>query len=353
MSAVLSQAAFADENTIRIFTTLESEIYTEAQPIKPFVDDFDAPLETGDSAFTYNQFELGVGYNQWQFGWQSRYDWTMKFDPDTARYMHIDKNNLDYEARNYRYYLDAQNITSHGVFLAYQFDLPEYKLSVQPKVSYFQSSHFQDGLVDGEIFGDSDQGDLSVDYYFSKDRLFKSFSPPPEPNGSGYSIDLDIEYQALDELRVGLKIKDLVHKIDFDQSGYVQGETSDIPFTTDANGNVVTQPTLRLQTSENNNFKAHSFSLPTRYRLWGDYRINNDFSTQLDIYRFASDTFVSGKVSWHFWDTSKLYAGYQTGADAFIVGVRSQYMGLEFKTDNTNLDKAYYASLNWYLQVSF
>ena len=75
---------FATTSPITVFSSLNSELYTESQPIKSFIDEFNQPVTKGDSAFTYNQFEIGVNYSNFSFGLQSRYDYVMEFDPDTA-----------------------------------------------------------------------------------------------------------------------------------------------------------------------------------------------------------------------------------------------------------------------------
>ncbi|MEI8642482.1 hypothetical protein P4S68_21705 [Pseudoalteromonas sp. Hal099] len=89
-TALLSPLASAN-NQFQIFTHFDAEIYTEAQPVQAFVDDFDEPIKSGDSAFTYNIFEIGVGYNNFKVGLQSRYDYVLNFDPDTALYTYLEK----------------------------------------------------------------------------------------------------------------------------------------------------------------------------------------------------------------------------------------------------------------------
>ena len=166
-SALLSPLASAN-NQFQVFTHFDAEIYTEAQPVQAFVDDFDAPLTSGDSAFTYNIFEVGVGYGNFKVGLQSRFDYVLNFDPDTAKYTHIEKNNLAFEDRYYTYYLDAKQATSNGIFASYDFKfLDKNALTITPKLSIFASTHFQDGIVDGRIYSDEVEGDISVDYNLS------------------------------------------------------------------------------------------------------------------------------------------------------------------------------------------
>ena len=200
-TALISPLASAD-NQFQIFTHFDAEIYTEAQPVQAFVDDFDAPLKSGDSAFTYNIFEVGVGYGNFKVGLQSRYDYVLNFDPDTAKYTHTEKNDLEFEDRFYTYYLDAKQATSNGVFVSYDFKfLDKNALTITPKLSVFASSHYQDAIVNGEIYSDEVEGAVTVDYNFSKDILFKKFSPSEKPEGLGYSLDIFADWQVNDELK--------------------------------------------------------------------------------------------------------------------------------------------------------
>ncbi|MGB6141893.1 MAG: hypothetical protein WBG55_16350, partial [Pseudoalteromonas rhizosphaerae] len=111
---LITPISYAAEQ-FQVFTTFDSEVYTEAQPVTAFIDDFDAPLTSGDSAFTYNVFEFGVGYGNFKVGYQSRFDYVLSFDPDTAVYFHTEKNDLPFEDRNYVYYLDGKQSTTNGL----------------------------------------------------------------------------------------------------------------------------------------------------------------------------------------------------------------------------------------------
>ena len=126
-STALTSPIVLANNQFQIFTYFDAEIYTEAQPVQAFVDDFDAPLTSGDSAFTYNIFEVGVGYNNFKIGLQSRFDYVLNFDPDTAKYTHTEKNDLEFEDRFYTYALDGKQATSNGVFVSYDFKFLDKK----------------------------------------------------------------------------------------------------------------------------------------------------------------------------------------------------------------------------------
>ena len=352
-SALLSPLASAN-NQFQVFTHFDAEIYTEAQPVQAFVDDFDAPLTSGDSAFTYNIFEVGVGYGNFKVGLQSRFDYVLNFDPDTAKYTHIEKNDLAFEDRYYTYYLDAKQATSNGIFASYDFKfLDKNALTITPKLSIFASTHFQDGIVDGRIYSDEVEGDISVDYNYSKDILFKKFTPPENPEGLGYSLDIFANWQVNDELHVGFSVKDLLYKTDYEDSGYVNGQTTEIPFSQNDNGDIITQPTVSLKTSSFGNTQSHDFDMKMRMQAFADYRINDRFSTQLTLKRYDQDTFSQLKGQVHFWDHWKVQAGYETKSKAYLVGIESEYFGLNLQTDSLDLDKAYYANINWYMNIKF
>jgi hypothetical protein len=341
------------DNNLIVFNTFNSEIYAEAQPIKAFTDDFDKQLTHGDSAFTYNQFEVGVSYKEFKFGMQSRYDYALEFDPDTALYTHIDKNKLQFEQRDYRYYLKAKNATTHGVFISYGYQLDEYNLIIIPKISFLSGKHYQDGKVEGTIFAGESQGKLNVDYYFSKDRLFKSFESNNALTSKGLSLDLDLHWNYSRDIKMGLSIKDLYYRNKFKNSPFVTGFTNDIPFKENEDGNITTQPSVVLNTSENGNDKDHTLVMPMRVYSYLDYRIDNHFSTQISIKKLNDDIFTQAKARWHFFSNWALVGGYEIKSTSWLMAIESKNMGFSFQTDSLDLNKAYYASINWYFNIHF
>ncbi len=338
---------------LTIFSTLDSEIYAESQPVKSFIDKFDQPLTKGDSAFTYHQLEVGVTYSAFSFGLQSRYDYVMEFDPDTALYTHTEKNNLEFEDRFYTYDLKAKNATSHGMFFSYKIDLESEKITLTPKLSIFSSKHFQDGDINGEVFADQPQGNFNIDYYFSKDRLFKSFSPQERPKGLGVSLDIAFDWQISEELKFGIAVKDLYYQGKYTDAGYALGRIQDIPFQEDSEGNVTSQPAIILTTSGTGQTKERTLTMPTRYYGYLDYRISPSFSTMLAFRAIEDDRFTAIVGRWHFTPTWALTAGYEDKSEAWQIGIGSKSMGIKLKTDSLDLDQAHYLSFNTYVSISF
>ena len=352
-SSLFSSFTAAAEPTT-FFTTLDAEVYTESQPVKSFIDDFDAPLKSGDSAFTFNIFELGIKTRNYTVGVQSRFDYLLEFDPDTARYLHTEKNDLPFEERDYRYFLDGKQATTNGVFVAYDFKfLDNNALTITPKFTIFSSAHFQDAKVDGTVFSDEIQGALEVDYYYSKDLLFKRFTSDENPTGLGYSFDLNINWQITPELELNVQAQDLAYETEYKEAGFVQGYTTEVPFTESESGSIITEPTIRLTTSANGHEVDHTFEMPVRLKASLNYRINNAFSAHLMAKQIKSDTFTQVTGRYHFADTWKLLGGYESNSQAFLVGIENEYIGLTLQTDSLDLDEAYYADLNWFVRVNF
>ena len=353
LSLFVAAHAQAGKHPITVHHSFSSEIYTEAQPVKAFLDEFDKPLETGDNAFTFNTFELGVKHMGVGVGVQSRFDYVLEFDPDTALYTHLEKNDLPFENRNYRYYLEGKQSTTHGVYISYDIELFKKSLIIAPKVTYFQSTHFQDGVIDGTIYSDEVEGALNVDYYFSKDVLFKEFTPATSPQGKGYSFDLGMSWQATGDLNIHVLAKDLFYEAEYEGSGFVKGFTTDIPFQENEDGTLSTSPTVKLNTSSFDREIMHTLERDARYYVNVDYQYNDRIAFQLASRKYHNDAFHQMSASYGFWDHWKTFAGFETHSKAYLIGVENKYFTLSFKTDNFDFDNANYANLSWSIKKDF
>ncbi|KZX01960.1 hypothetical protein JL49_03095 [Pseudoalteromonas luteoviolacea] len=353
LSTMALCAAFTSSAAdLELLHSFESEVYTEAQPVKSFLDEFNHPLTSGDSAFTYNIFELGVKYKGFSLGAQSRYNYVLEFDPDTALFTYLEKNDLSFEKRNYRYLLKGKQSTTHGVFLAYDIEALGNGITITPKVTYYQSAHFQDAVVDGNVFSDEIKGQLQTEYYFSRDILFKSFTPTERPDGKGYSFDLEVKWQVNDDLKLSIRAKDLINETKYDGVGFVNGFTTEVPFT-EQGDSIVTEPSVRFQTSAFGGEIEYSFEHDARYYFDISYRYNNQFSFDVFTRKFNSDTFIQSNVHYHFSDNWSIFSGYETHSKAVELGITNKYFGVSVKTDKLDLDDAYYAKINWYFKFAF
>jgi hypothetical protein len=337
---------------LSLIQRFESEIYTESQPIKPFTTDFDFPISSGNSAFTHNRFELGLQYDAWEVGVQSRYDYLLSFVPDTALYTYLDKNNLPYDDRDYRYFLKAKNITSNGIYASYEYSITPH-FTLIPKIAIFASTHYQDGVVDGSITPENGQGDLQVAYYFSNDLLFKSFNLTENPSGVGYSFDLFAKWQITPNIEVLVDVVDLVHRTEFTHSAFAVGQTVRKPFEKNSNDDIVTRPTISIQTALNGNETDHTLTLPVRYKFQANYQFSENWRAGIELKKYAEDSFTALNITWLGLRNWSVSSSYQTKTKAWSVGVQHKYFSLMLQTDNTDLQSAYYAHINWTFNYEF
>ena len=316
---------------------LELDVLSEPQPVKAFIDDWDKDYESGDSAYTHDRYIIEADTPWGQVGIQTRYDYRLKFDPDTALYTYLEKNDLPFEDRDYRYQLDGQHATLFGVYFARAFSFEEKKITLTPSLHLYTGKHYQDAQVDGFIANDGDSGTLEVDYYFTKDRLFKTFDVDERPTGRGYGLDLKLDWQVMENWQLSLDIRDLIFRVRFTDSPFATGASTQSPLQVN-DGLLNAFPTISLQTHLNGNERDHSLKLKPRFYLTNRYRINDTFSASLRVNRTIDDTFIIPSAIWHISDTWQTEIGFNTETSAPLVGVRHTNFWLELSADKTNID---------------
>ncbi|WP_018691418.1 hypothetical protein [Algicola sagamiensis] len=339
---------FTQAHTYHVRSSLTAEIYTESQPFEAFLDDWDKPYEPGDSAFTHNRFEFGVGWNEHEIGTISRYDYTLDFDSDTALFTHTEKNNRPFEDRDYRYRLRARNSTSHGMYYRYRYTIMD-GLTLTPTLQLLGSKHYQDGNVDGTINNQNRTGQLNVDYFFSWDILFKALPIQQRPTGRGYAIDLLGEWWIDSSWKVSLHLKDLIHRVKFKSSPFAQGQTAKSTVRETETGGIETFPTITLFTHLNGNEKDHTLKLPMRYDAGVEYVHSKSLRGQFFTLGYEKDVFFRGLGYWKFWQEFELMFGYQTKSKTLHIGIEHPVIYLRYMTDDFDTGNSFHTglSLGW------
>ena len=166
-------------------------------------------------------------------------------------------------------------------------------------------------------------------------------------------IKASLDWQVSKQLKLGLSVKDLYYKNKYSDVGYAVGSIQDIPFQEDNEGNVYSEPAISLKTSGNNQTKDHTLTMPARYYGYANYQISPDFSAQLSFRSINKDRFTSILGRWHFANNWAVKAGYEDKSEAWQIGIGSQSIGINFKTDSLDFDKAYYLHFNTYMSISF
>ena len=77
----------------KIYYQVQADVYSQPLSIHAFTDDWDDPnFKSGKNAFAHGLMQLGVKQGQWDFSWIWRYDYVLRFSPDTAKLYYQVKN---------------------------------------------------------------------------------------------------------------------------------------------------------------------------------------------------------------------------------------------------------------------
>jgi hypothetical protein len=258
----LANSATAETQNWRLHSDIDLFAFSEAVSINQFAKDFDDNLVSGETAFTQDKFEIGVRKGPWLLAYVDRFDYLTEFTEDTAFFHHSEQNSNPVPTdREYHLLLDVERARSQGVKIGYSWDLRDDLRIDLAGTYYFLATDLQSGKA--EAIGDldpineqliedinavlnqltADNRDLSpilpliadvnvdvlIDYAFDEPKFGeKEYRKPVfvgEPNpllegvdfsapeGTGYSFDVRIQWQPMDQLGIDLALLDLGHTI--------------------------------------------------------------------------------------------------------------------------------------------
>lgn len=203
----------------RFETQLTSYSMSKLVPIKSLADDsWAGKYQATDNIFTTSRADIAIGWGHWLIGLSNRFDYFGHFSEDTGRYFYLDKNKIappDKQALDI--YLGVEHAVSHGAFV--QYDNRWNNINYALRLNYWHSENVLSGSVDGHINTNTGQdftGQLNFDYNYDEDTLFDRLTPN-NVQGSGYSLDIDIAWTINQHLALSLRMKDVAHRIDWDQ----------------------------------------------------------------------------------------------------------------------------------------
>ncbi len=264
--AAAASASEESPHTWRVYSNLDVFGYSEPVSIKAFADKFDDSLESGDTAFTHNRFEIGAEYRGVSVALVQRFDYVTEFTEDTALFHHLSKNGVPIDpSRVFDLHLDVERLNATGLKVGYTWDaLPEVQLH-GAFTWYVDASRLQSGsasvaatedLVDPQLLTDIQavldaqsgssnpdlsaiydlirdvRGGFSIDYAYNSPRFSEDAYRQPvltgpqnpvitgvdfdAPEGSGYAVDVGVTWQARDDLRLALHVWDAFNEFEWD-----------------------------------------------------------------------------------------------------------------------------------------
>ena len=317
------------------YFSLDSFAYSEPIAIKAIFDDWDAPLHTGEIAFAFARAEIGVGWNQWRLGVFRRYDYYYEFTPDTAYLKHSSENNLQLNTgEQLDIYLKANTIIANGLSLSHTLIMEDVSFGI--RVSYLKGRNLTSGSLAGnaEVLAENDY-DLvfDVDYYYSEDDLFDREVIAPE--GDGYSIDINIDWNLGDNWNFNLTANDLLAKIFWKDAPrtIATGSTDTKEF--DENGFVVFNPLISgLETYED-----YTQTLPRRINFTTAYLFDKK-SILFEIQDYEIKRFYSIGIGFNRNENESINLFYNYTASALKFYYHNQWLTFGVTSDELQLHKA-------------
>lgn len=215
-------------------TKVEFEVLASAdspaQPITAFIDDWDAPLDSGEHAYVQGRLALTVqpAHSVISYGLAWRYDYLMEFSEETAEvYWQYENKQNPTQSKSYPLFLKAKHNERFGANIGFTQSIAA-DWQVTAKANLWQGLHALDGKVTGNlsnrILADSelnnirdtiDKADAYLDYYYDKPALEEENLGwnPAQPSGYGYSIDLNLTGKLSDKTWLNIRGYDVLGRM--------------------------------------------------------------------------------------------------------------------------------------------
>ena len=360
LSAALAPVALASDAPLTVFTELDVQARSEAMSVADTIGDFDGNLRgNAKVAYTHNEARVGVSKGSWALSAFSRYDYYLDFDPDTAEFHYIDRNNLSVETgQTYRIELDAIQATTTGLSLDYAFNRG-MKFSLKSRLSLLKGHHLVDGTIAGGI-EINDEGNTTglatVHYFYSEDGLFDR-PDVRRPDGRGVTLDVFSAYRINQELMVSVQAEDLFSRIEWKNAPVTSATLNSTRIKYDEQGLLMVEPVLSgLET-----YQDFRQTFPQRYRLLLDYTPSRapdhaaagPVNWQLEINQIRHREYYRVNVSYTV--TNNLRLDLSAGFRPRALGLGFRYRALAFfvMTDKAHLSDARTLELHCRLGFSF
>lgn len=282
--AFASTPTLADDGLgVSVYTEIDFFGYSEPVSIEQFAKDFKEDLKPGDTAFTHDRIELGVGWRNFRIGYVHRFDYVTSFTEDTALIHHANKNGIVLpQNREYELRLAVERLNAKGLKVGYTFNpAPNIEADIAA-TWYYDIADLQSGYayargdlepltdqlrqdIQAVIDGLSpDNRDLSplkplvsdvnatidINYAYDAPKFDEPQYRQPvitgpqnpvisgvdfsAPDGSGYSFDFSVAWQVDDRLSLKLTATDIVNEFNWDLAPQTQASFDLNPALIDA-----------------------------------------------------------------------------------------------------------------------
>ena len=210
--------------------TVMATAHSPAQPISEFLDDWDAPLDSGDHAYVQGRasFEIRPANSAISYGLGWRYDYLMSFSEQTAKvYWQYENQQPPSTSQTYPLYLEAKHNERIGANIGFTKKvLPNWQLTTRANI--WQGLHALDGKIVGDLstiglpasevtnIRDSlDETHADINYYYDKPALGEENLGwnPNKPSGYGYSFDLQLKGDLSENTKLSIDAYDVLGRM--------------------------------------------------------------------------------------------------------------------------------------------
>lgn len=353
---VISLCLYSD---ITLAEIVKQEVYVETKmyghsetaAIKQIVlDEFEgSDYAGGKGSFTHNVWESGVRFDGFKIAAIARYDYVLNYTTDVAELVYADKNDKKIETnRSYDLYLDIFHARTYGFKVGYSFSLlPSLIMDVD--ISALKVASFMDGSLNGNVLvgDDSYDGDIYLDYVYTKDKLLDRITA--KPNGYGYALDLRWAFQANDRLNIDAKILDLFSQIKIDRAPFTTAKASSNRVNLDDNGQIDVKPVL----TGREGFRKHTLRLPKQMSIEGGYRLDDFYIAGVRFDQYDQRTYTSLLLSIPFSDKQQFKSAYDFRTGAFTFDWQDQNWRCSITSDEIDITQARTFGLSFGLARQF
>lgn len=330
----------------QLFSQTQAFGYSQENGIYPLVKGDKIAYTPAKHAFTLNQAEMGVRYQQFSFSLLARYEWYLRFSPDTMLLYGESVNRQDMQAsKRYDVDLRVEHLISQGIKLAWTSD-PTQPFIWHVSASYLQAQEMMSGRLHGQVgqTGKSDyDGLLELDYVYSEDVLLKREVQAPSSH-FGYTSDIGIHWQFHERVFISLLAQDFYSSIYWRDMSYTVATANTATAETDENGFVSIKPLVNGVEG----FRDYTQRLPVKYHarfgyLSGQhaYSIKNVYVDRLWL------TDLEWSTQWRDNLRSRFSYNWQTRA----IGVEGQWRWFTFGVQSDQLDYQQATILNLTLGI--
>lgn len=332
-----------------VYTRMESFSFSEIAPIDQIINNEPVDFTRGELAFTYNRLELGFSWENFRIGYLARYDYRLEFSEDTARFYYEEEGagRRPSTPKDYDIYLDVMHQRSQGLAVHYDWQVHD-SFRITPSFSLL----FANGLLDGRIEGQAQflgndiyGGRLDLDYRYVEDFIFERELDGGGIRGTGYTLDIAMDWRPGDHWRFHLQTYDLISYIHWRDAprtvatADVAPEATDDPFERYKDAAIQGKETT-------GSFRQR---ITPRTLLGGSFHYRN-FSIPLELYIEPDRVFVFPSIAYSIgnWNLA-LLAEPRVGAFGLKIG--HPWLSLVVLTDRLDSKQAHFFSLGLNLRV--